>query len=54
MTKVMIVGGAGYIGTLLSTELHERGYDVHVVDLMWFGNNTQYTKTTTKNNNKKQ
>lgn len=39
MTKVMIVGGAGYIGTLLSTELHERGYDVHVVDLMWFGNN---------------
>jgi nucleoside-diphosphate-sugar epimerase len=35
----MIVGGAGYVGTLLSTELHNRGYDVHVVDLMWFGNN---------------
>lgn len=39
MSKIMVVGGAGYVGTLLSTELHERGYDVHVVDLMWFGNN---------------
>jgi nucleoside-diphosphate-sugar epimerase len=39
MNKVMIVGGAGYIGTLLSSELHDRGYDVSIVDLLWFGNN---------------
>jgi nucleoside-diphosphate-sugar epimerase len=34
----MIVGGAGYIGTLLSSTLQERGYDVSIVDLLWFGN----------------
>jgi nucleoside-diphosphate-sugar epimerase len=38
MKKVLVAGGAGYIGTLLSAELVERGYDVHVVDLLWFGN----------------
>lgn len=38
MSKIMVVGGAGYIGTLLSSELHERGYDVTIVDLLWFGN----------------
>jgi nucleoside-diphosphate-sugar epimerase len=38
MSKIMIVGGAGYVGTLLSTELHNRGYDVTIVDLLWFGN----------------
>lgn len=38
-SKVLVVGGAGYIGTLLSTKLDERGYDVSIVDLLWFGNN---------------
>jgi len=38
MNKVMVVGGAGYIGTLISSELHDRGYDVSIVDLLWFGN----------------
>ena len=38
MHKIMVVGGAGYIGTLLSSELHDRGYDVTIVDLLWFGN----------------
>jgi len=36
--KVLVAGGAGYIGTLLSTELKERGYSVSVVDQLWFGN----------------
>lgn len=39
MNKIMVVGGAGYVGTSLCNELHNRGYDVHIVDLLWFGNN---------------
>lgn len=37
MKKILIAGGAGYIGTRLSNELHERGYNVVVWDLLWFG-----------------
>ena len=38
MKKILVAGGAGYIGTLLSTELTDRGYQVQVVDQLWFGN----------------
>jgi nucleoside-diphosphate-sugar epimerase len=37
--KILIAGGAGYIGSVLVPILVERGYEVEVVDLMWFGNN---------------
>ena len=36
--KILIAGGAGYIGTVLSTYLHNKGYDITVVDACWFGN----------------
>lgn len=36
--RIIIGGGAGYIGTLLSEKLFNLGYDVTVVDLFWFGN----------------
>lgn len=36
--KVMIVGGAGYIGCALVPRLLQRGYEVTVVDILWFGN----------------
>ena len=36
--KILIAGGAGYIGTELSNDLNLRGHDVTVVDLFWFGN----------------
>ena len=36
--KVLIVGGAGYIGSLLVPHLMNRGYEVGVIDLFWFGN----------------
>ena len=36
--RIMVVGGAGYIGSALVPRLMERGYDVRVVDLLWFGN----------------
>jgi len=37
--KILIAGGAGYIGTRLTTDLLKKGYDVTVLDLLWFGNN---------------
>jgi nucleoside-diphosphate-sugar epimerase len=36
--KILIAGGAGYIGSALVPKLVERGYDVDVIDLFWFGN----------------
>ena len=35
----MVIGGCGYIGSLLVPELIRRKHRVQVVDLMWFGNN---------------
>lgn len=35
--KILVLGGAGYIGTVLSTYLHEKGYDITVADQCWFG-----------------
>lgn len=37
-TKILIGGGAGYIGSSLVPVLMEHGYEVTVVDLLWFGN----------------
>mgnify|MGYP002631268821 CR=1 FL=1 len=37
--KIMVAGGAGYIGSVLIPMLQEHGYDVDVVDQLWFGNN---------------
>lgn len=36
--KILIAGGAGYIGSALVPRLIDRGYDISVIDLMWFGN----------------
>lgn len=36
--KVVIAGGAGYIGSSLVPRLLARGYEVRVYDLLWFGN----------------
>ena len=36
--KVLIAGGAGYIGSNLIPKLLDRSYEVDVVDLFWFGN----------------
>ena len=36
--KLFVAGGAGYIGSVLVPRLLERGYEVNVVDLLWFGN----------------
>ncbi len=36
--KVLVAGGAGYIGSVLVPLLQEHSYEVDVIDLLWFGN----------------
>lgn len=36
--RLLIAGGAGYVGSALIPKLLDRGYKVDVVDLFWFGN----------------
>lgn len=36
--KILVTGGCGYVGTLLTKALLEKGHSVHVFDIMWFGN----------------
>jgi len=36
--RLLIAGGAGYLGSALIPKLLDRGYKVDVVDLFWFGN----------------
>jgi nucleoside-diphosphate-sugar epimerase len=36
--KILVAGGAGYIGSVLVPLLVEYGYDVTVIDALWFGN----------------
>lgn len=36
--RILVAGGAGYVGSALIPKLVERGYSIDVVDLFWFGN----------------
>jgi len=35
--RILVAGGAGYIGSAIVPKLLNRGYEVDVVDLLWFG-----------------
>lgn len=37
MKKILLVGGAGYVGSVLSQELLERGYAVKILDRLYYG-----------------
>lgn len=41
--RILIAGGAGYVGSVLIPKLQGRGYEVSVVDLFWFGNSLPET-----------
>ena len=43
--KLLIAGGAGYVGSVLIPKLLDRGYKVDVVDLFWFGNHLPHQVT---------
>jgi nucleoside-diphosphate-sugar epimerase len=36
--RILVAGGAGYVGSTLIPKLLDRGYQVDVVELFWFGN----------------
>jgi len=36
--KILITGGCGYVGSVLTEELLSKGYNVIIYDIMWFGN----------------
>ena len=37
MKKILITGGAGYLGSTLSRKLLDKGYEVDVFDALWYG-----------------
>ncbi len=39
--KVLVTGGCGYVGTVLTSALLNDGYSVTVIDTQWFGNYLQ-------------
>ena len=39
--KILVTGGCGYKGTVLTQKLLEQGNDVTVVDTQWFGNHLE-------------
>ena len=36
--RVLITGGAGYLGSMLSRKLLSKGYQVRIMDTLWYGN----------------
>jgi nucleoside-diphosphate-sugar epimerase len=40
MKKILITGGAGYIGSMLSTELVKLNYNVTVIDDLYYSSNS--------------
>jgi len=48
--RILVAGGAGYIGSVLVPMLLDHGYEVEVVDLLWFGNHLPEEVRVTRRN----
>jgi nucleoside-diphosphate-sugar epimerase len=46
--RILVAGGAGYVGSVLVPELVAHGYEVEVIDLLWFGNHLPASIKVTK------
>ena len=42
--KILILGAAGYVGTVLTEFLLEKNHNIRAVDTMWFGNHLKANK----------
>ena len=47
--KILVTGGAGYIGSVLVRQLLEKGYFVRVIDSLKWGGDSLYDVMTNKN-----
>ena len=41
MMKLLITGGCGYVGTVLTEYLATKDYDITIIDNQWFGNHVK-------------
>lgn len=42
MEKILITGGCGYVGTVLTQSLLSKGHEIIIIDTEWFGNYLPY------------
>jgi len=45
--NILVLGGCGYVGTVLTNTLLDKGHHVTVVDILWFGNYLHENKNLT-------
>tara|TARA_B100001175_G_scaffold314786_1_gene324836 strand:+ start:8344 stop:9285 length:942 start_codon:yes stop_codon:yes gene_type:complete len=44
MKKILILGGCGYVGSMLTSNLLNQGFKIRVIDAQWFGKNLRNNK----------
>ena len=44
MKNILVLGGCGYVGSLLTLELNKNKFKVRVIDNQWFGKNLKKHK----------